>query len=127
MKIMRNFIAIVSTLLGDAAGCVDDINFNYGNMFNWNNCELLLTPNENDEVNDWIKDHLSSNQRGKPNKGETIDIPKRFDGTSYSINTCTEDQADILAHILHFVQKSFQNDPLVSRSEPAKVHLSSIQ
>jgi hypothetical protein len=119
-------IALVTTLPGDAAGSVDDINFDYGPMFNWNNSYLPLTQSENDMVNDWMDNHLIANQTQNAKNREKIEIPKRFDGTSYSINTCTDDQADILAHLLHFVQNSFQNDPLQRRSEPIRMTVTGV-
>ena len=98
-----DLIALVSTIPADAANIDDDIKFDYGITFNWDKPKVQLSQQQQQNMEYWIQRNIINVKEDST----TLQLPSRYDGTTYSLEAASDDQAEIIAFILDYIRGCF--------------------
>ena len=108
----EQLVALVSTLPSDAAGAEDDHNFDYGRDYEWHCPAIPLPACYSQSIDSWIDENVCKSVTSTetcPDSIQNLRLPTKHDGTPFTLDGATSDQADILAYILKFIHTCFNS------------------
>jgi hypothetical protein len=115
-------IAITSTL--PVCDPLQDDDYDYGKTFDWDKPRYALSSQQKKDAETWL-DTMVASQKENNLHNQGLSIPTRHDGTEYMLCNASDDQAQVLCHVIHHLRQWF--DPsVVTKPEPLRLVISGV-